>query len=121
LRAAGRRRGGRAVTRGPKSRQLSPTTLRACSVSSSRTCCLSPAFNNTLRRRAQDAVDRRNYMPTRIGINGFGRMRRLALRAGAPSTMVVDSTCVKVLAWYDNEIGCVNRMIELTQKVSASL
>jgi glyceraldehyde 3-phosphate dehydrogenase len=39
----------------------------------------------------------------------------------APSTMVVDDTCVKVLAWYDNEIGYVNRMIELAQKVAASL
>ena len=27
----------------------------------------------------------------------------------ALSTMVVDGTCVKVLAWYDNEIGYVNR------------
>jgi glyceraldehyde 3-phosphate dehydrogenase len=39
----------------------------------------------------------------------------------ALSTMVVDHTCVKVLAWYDNEIGYVNRMIELTEKVGASL
>ena len=39
----------------------------------------------------------------------------------ALSTMVVDGTCVKVLAWYDNEIGYVQRMIELTQKVGASL
>ena len=39
----------------------------------------------------------------------------------ALSTMVVDGTCVKVLAWYDNEIGYVNRMIELAQKVGASL
>ncbi len=39
----------------------------------------------------------------------------------APSTMVVDSTCVKILAWYDNEIGYVNRMIELAQKVGASM
>ena len=39
----------------------------------------------------------------------------------ALSTMVVDDTCVKVLAWYDNEIGYVNRMIELAQKVGASL
>ena len=38
-----------------------------------------------------------------------------------PSTMVVDGTCVKVLAWYDNEIGYVNRLIELAQKVGASL
>ena len=39
----------------------------------------------------------------------------------ALSTMVVDETCVKVLAWYDNEIGYVNRMIELAQKVGASM
>ena len=39
----------------------------------------------------------------------------------ALSTMVVDGTCVKVLAWYDNEIGYVNRMIELAQKMGASL
>jgi glyceraldehyde 3-phosphate dehydrogenase len=39
----------------------------------------------------------------------------------ALSTMVVDGTCVKVLAWYDNEIGFVNRMVELAQKIGASL
>ena len=39
----------------------------------------------------------------------------------APLTMVVDGTCVKVLAWYDNEIGYVHRMIELAQKVGQSL
>ena len=39
----------------------------------------------------------------------------------APSTMVVDQTQVKVLAWYDNEWGYVNRMVELAQQVAASL
>jgi len=39
----------------------------------------------------------------------------------APSTMVIDDTQVKVLAWYDNEWGYVNRMMELTAKVAASL
>jgi len=38
-----------------------------------------------------------------------------------PSTMVVDGTQVKILAWYDNEWGYVNRMMELTEKVAASL
>jgi glyceraldehyde 3-phosphate dehydrogenase len=39
----------------------------------------------------------------------------------ALSTMVIDRTCVKVLAWYDNEIGYVHRMIELAEKIGASL
>ena len=39
----------------------------------------------------------------------------------APSTMVIDDTQVKVLAWYDNEWGYVNRMMELARKVALSL
>ena len=38
----------------------------------------------------------------------------------APSTMVVDGTQVKVLAWYDNETGYVHRMVELAAKVAAA-
>lgn len=38
-----------------------------------------------------------------------------------PSTMVVNGTQVKILAWYDNEWGYVNRMIELSAKIAASL
>ena len=37
------------------------------------------------------------------------------------STMVVDGTQVKVMAWYDNEWGYVNRMVDLAQKVAKSL
>jgi glyceraldehyde 3-phosphate dehydrogenase len=39
----------------------------------------------------------------------------------ALSTMVVDETQLKVLAWYDNEMGYVHRMLELCRKVAASL
>jgi glyceraldehyde 3-phosphate dehydrogenase len=39
----------------------------------------------------------------------------------ALSTMVIDGTQVKVLAWYDNEWGYVNRMMELVRKVARSL
>ncbi|MGC9387273.1 MAG: ArsJ-associated glyceraldehyde-3-phosphate dehydrogenase, partial [Hydrogenovibrio sp.] len=35
----------------------------------------------------------------------------------APSTMVVNDTQVKLLAWYDNEIGYVVRMMELAVQV----
>ena len=38
-----------------------------------------------------------------------------------PSTMVVNGTQVKILAWYDNEWGYVNRMVELAAKVVANL
>ncbi|NHC34532.1 ArsJ-associated glyceraldehyde-3-phosphate dehydrogenase [Scytonema millei] len=36
----------------------------------------------------------------------------------ALSTMVVDETQVKVLAWYDNEWGYANRMVELARKIA---
>ena len=39
----------------------------------------------------------------------------------ALSTMVVDDTQVKVLAWYDNEWGYSCRMAELAQKVAQTL
>jgi glyceraldehyde 3-phosphate dehydrogenase len=39
----------------------------------------------------------------------------------AGCTMVTDGTQVKVLAWYDNEIGYVNRMAELTSLVARSM
>ena len=39
----------------------------------------------------------------------------------APSTMVINGTQVKLLVWYDNEIGYVNRMMELVSKVCHSM
>jgi glyceraldehyde 3-phosphate dehydrogenase len=39
----------------------------------------------------------------------------------APSTMVIDETQVKILAWYDNEWGYANRLVELARKVALSL
>ena len=38
----------------------------------------------------------------------------------ALSTMVIDGTQVKILAWYDNEWGYANRIVELAAKVAAS-
>lgn len=39
----------------------------------------------------------------------------------ALSTMVTDGTQVKVLAWYDNEWGYANRLVELARIVAAAL
>jgi glyceraldehyde 3-phosphate dehydrogenase len=39
----------------------------------------------------------------------------------ALSTMVVDETQLKILAWYDNEMGYVHRMMELCKKVALFL
>jgi len=39
----------------------------------------------------------------------------------APSTMVIDDTQVKLLIWYDNEVGYANRMMELARKVARSI
>ncbi len=39
----------------------------------------------------------------------------------APSTMVIEGTQVKVLAWYDNEWGYANRLAELARTVALSL
>ncbi len=39
----------------------------------------------------------------------------------APSTMVTDQTQVKILAWYDNEWGYANRLVELARTVAGML
>jgi glyceraldehyde 3-phosphate dehydrogenase len=39
----------------------------------------------------------------------------------AQCTLVIDNTQVKVMAWYDNEWGYVNRMMELAAKVAREL
>ena len=39
----------------------------------------------------------------------------------APSTMVTGGTQVKVLAWYDNEWGYANRMIDIAAMVAGSM
>lgn len=39
----------------------------------------------------------------------------------ALSTMVIDETQVKVLAWYDNEWGYVNRMMDIAQMLGEGL
>lgn len=39
----------------------------------------------------------------------------------APSTMVINHTQVKILAWYDNEWGYVNRMIDIASMMAQNI
>ena len=64
------------------------------------------------------------------GILGYERLPLVSVdfkddpRSGivdAPSTMVTDETQVKILAWYDNEWGYANRLVELARIVARSL
>jgi glyceraldehyde 3-phosphate dehydrogenase len=34
--------------------------------------------------------------------------------------MLIDSTMVKVLVWYDNEFGYAHRLVDLVARVAAS-
>ena len=37
----------------------------------------------------------------------------------SPLTMVIDGKLVKIVAWYDNEWGYSNRVVDLAQRVLA--
>lgn len=39
----------------------------------------------------------------------------------ALSTMVINQTQVKILSWYDNEVGYAHRLMELARKVSSTI
>jgi glyceraldehyde 3-phosphate dehydrogenase len=39
----------------------------------------------------------------------------------APSTLVIDDRQVKIYAWYDNEWGYANRLIDITRKVAVAI
>src|SRR6185312_4970408 len=54
-----------------------------------------------------------------VSVDFKGDPRSAIVDAG--STKVVDRTQVKILAWYDNEWGYANRLVELARTVAAAL
>jgi glyceraldehyde 3-phosphate dehydrogenase len=78
-------------------------------------------INNALRAAANGRLQ---------GILGFEELPLVSVdytndtRSGivdGPSTMIIDQTQVKILIWYDNEIGYVSRMMELVSKIANSI
>ena len=69
------------------------------------------------------------YNPTAVEQRWYPEWEKRGYFKGDPhsaiidalSTMVIDGTQVKTLAWYDNEIGYVHRMMELARKVGQIL
>jgi glyceraldehyde 3-phosphate dehydrogenase len=109
--------------------KLTGVAVRVPLLNASLTDCVFEVHRPTTVEEINDAFKRAAEGPLR-GILGYEERPLVSVDfkddthsaiVDAPSTMVVDGTCVKVLAWYDNEIGYVNRMIELAEKVAANL
>ena len=110
--------------------KLTGIAIRVPLLNASLTDCVFEVQRPTTVEEVNDAFRRASQAPPLMGILGYEERPLVSVDfkgdprsaiIDAPSTMVVDGTCVKVLAWYDNEIGYVHRMIELAQKVGASL
>jgi glyceraldehyde 3-phosphate dehydrogenase len=110
--------------------KLTGIAVRVPLLNASLTDCVFEVQRLTTIEEVNDAFRRAAQVPPLMGILGYEERPLVSVDfkddprsaiIDAPSTMVVDGTCVKVLAWYDNEIGYVHRMIELAQKVGASL
>ncbi|MEQ1908343.1 MAG: ArsJ-associated glyceraldehyde-3-phosphate dehydrogenase [Vicinamibacterales bacterium] len=110
--------------------KLTGIAVRVPLLNASLTDCVFEVQRPTTVEEVNDGFRRASQAPPLLGILGYEERPLVSVDfkgdphsaiIDAPSTMVVDGTCVKVLAWYDNEIGYVHRMIELAQKVGASL
>ena len=110
--------------------KLTGIAVRVPLLNASLTDCVFEVQRPTTVEEVNDAFRRAAQAAPLMGILGYEERPLVSVDfkddprsaiVDAPSTMVVDGTCVKVLAWYDNEIGYVHRMIELAQKVGHSL
>jgi glyceraldehyde 3-phosphate dehydrogenase len=73
--------------------------------------------NALFKRAAGELADILGYEERPLVSSDFLNDPRSAV-VDAGSTMVVDGTLVKVFAWYDNEWGYANRMVDLAVKVA---
>ena len=109
--------------------KLNGLAVRIPLLNASLTDCVFEVFRETTIEEVNDLLLEASETYLK-GILGF-EMRPLVstdyvddVRSGVVdglSTMVNDRTQVKILIWYDNEIGYANRMMELVSKVAAFL
>lgn len=110
--------------------KLTGLAVRVPLLNASLTDCVFEVARATSVEEVNGAFERAAQQPPLAGILGYETRPLVSVDykddprsavVDALSTMVVDGTCVKVLAWYDNEIGYVHRMVELAERVAASM
>jgi len=80
------------------------------------------AVNEILKKASQDGVLKNilGYEEQPLVSTDYTNDERSSI-VDALSTMVIDGTCVKIYAWYDNEMGYSKRMAELVNIVGSKL
>ena len=109
--------------------KLTGIAVRVPLLNASMTDCVFEVQRSTTASEVNEAFRRASETAPLKGILGYEERPLVSVDfkddprsaiVDAELTTVVNETCVKVMAWYDNEIGYVNRMIELAQKVGAA-
>jgi glyceraldehyde 3-phosphate dehydrogenase len=110
--------------------KLDSVAVRAPVLNASLTDFVFQARRATTVAEVNGALERASLAGPLVGILGyetrplvsvdFARDPRSAI-VDAALTRVTDGTLVKVMAWYDNEWGYANRLVELTAKVATHL
>jgi glyceraldehyde 3-phosphate dehydrogenase len=110
--------------------KLNGLAVRVPLLNASLTDCVFEVVRPTTIAEVNDLLKTASAQEPLIGILGYEERPLVSIDykddprssiIDALSTMVVNETQVKILAWYDNEWGYVNRMTELARKVALSL
>jgi glyceraldehyde-3-phosphate dehydrogenase (arsenate-transferring) len=110
--------------------KLDGLAVRVPLLNSSLTDCVFEVSRPTSAEEVNGLLELASSSPDLTGILGFESRPLVSVDyrddprssiVDGPSTRVIDGTQVKILAWYDNEWGYANRLIELAAKVGSGL
>jgi glyceraldehyde 3-phosphate dehydrogenase len=108
--------------------KLNGLAVRVPLLNASLTDCVFELARETTVEEVNDLLEAAAAGPL-LGILGYERRPLVSVDfkddprsaiVDGPSTIVTDGTQVKVLAWYDNEWGYANRLVELAEIVARS-